>query len=439
MDANVSTPGDTVSVSAKRTIQAGFVFLALLFGVGGSWAYFTPLSGAVVVPGKITVEGRAKTVQHPDGGVVAEIFVADGDSIDRGGLLLRLDDTLLRTEHDIFSGRLHESLARRARLEAERDNAENLRWKLGLLETHGLTPNAGIIAGQQKLFEARRNARTGRIAMLTERISQFEQQIKGWKAVNASLNRQITSLDTELKSVRALREKGLVTVSRVLDLERRRESLVGKTAEQDAEIARIHEAVGEARIQILQIDREFRQDVLARLREVDGEINDTVQNLAATREKLRRVDVRAPVSGEVHELGVVTIGGVITAGEDIMRIVPHTERFEVEVFIEPRFVDNVYPGQTALIRFSAFNASTTPDLPATVRNVSADVVASQNSETPAYSVRLTVAGSELARLDGRDLVQGMPVEVFIQTGERSALNYLLKPLTDQISRAFREE
>lgn len=430
---------ETVAVSARLTIQTGFIFLVLLFVIGGSWAQFTTLSGAVVVPGHITVEGRAKAVQHPDGGVVAEILIADGDHVENGAALLRLDDTLLRTERDMFTGRLHEALARRARLEAERDNAGAMHWDPGILEMHGLTPDIRIIAGQQKLFQARKNARLGRIAMLTERIRQFEDQISGWQAVNESLTRQIASMDTELASVRALRDKGLVTVSRVLDLERRRETLVGKIAEQEAEIARIQDAIGEARIQILQIDREFRQDVLTRLREADSEIGDTVQNLAATRERLRRVNVRAPVSGEVYGLSVVTIGGVIAAGETVLRIVPQTDQFEVEVFIEPRFVDDVFPGQSAVLRLSAFNTRTTPDLHGTVRSVSADVIADQQSGAPVYSVRLTVTGSELARLGERQLVQGMPVEVFIQTGQRSPLDYLLKPLSDQVRRAFREE
>ncbi len=428
-----------VAVSANGTILAGFVLIALLFVVGGSWAHFARLSGAVIAQGQVTVEGRTKTVQHPDGGVVAQILIGEGDRVERGDLLLLLDDTLLKAERGVHRGRLRESLARKARLEAERDDAGAIAWYTLSPKPFGLSLDPRVRAGQQNLFEARRQTRLGRISMLTERVAQFENQIDGTEALNRSLQRQVVSLDTELEAVRALKEKGLVRASRVLELERRRETLVGQIAGHDAEVARVRNAIGEARIEMLQIDREFRQDVLARLRDVEVEINDSVQNLAATRERLRRVEIRAPVSGEVHGLSVVTIGGVLSAGEEVVRIVPQTDRFEVEVFVEPRYVDNVFSGQSAVLRFPAFSQRTTPDLTGTVRGVSADVVTDEGSGLSVYAVRLAVAGDELARLGERDLVQGMPVEAFIQTGERSVLDYLLRPLSDQLSRAFREQ
>ena len=251
-----------VAVSANGTILAGFVLIALLFVVGGSWAHFARLSSAVIAQGQVTVEGRTKTVQHPDGGVVAQILIGEGDRVERGDLLLLLDDTLLKAERGVHRGRLRESLARKARLEAERDDAGAIPWGTLSPKPFGLSLDPRVRAGQQNLFEARRQTRLGRISMLTERVAQFENQIDGTEALNRSRQRQVVSLDTELEAVRALKEKGLVPASRVLELERRRETLVGQIAGHDAEVARVRNAIGEARIEMLQIDREFRQDVL---------------------------------------------------------------------------------------------------------------------------------------------------------------------------------
>ena len=246
-------------------------------------------------------------------------------------------------------------------------------------------------------------------------------------------------LADELKGLRALKSKGLAANSQLLGLERQHEDLVGQRAEHDAELARVQNSISETKIQILQVDREFRQSVLTELRQVGQEVNDMTQQYHATTEQLRRVEIRAPVAGLVHQLGVATIGGVIAAGAPILQIVPQEGQFEIEANVEPQFIDELYPGQPAALRFSAFNQRTTPELNGTVKSISANVVTNENTGLSFYTIRISVPKPELERLEGQALVPGMPVEVFVRTREQTALTYLLKPLSDQIRRAFREE
>ncbi|MEM6463398.1 MAG: HlyD family type I secretion periplasmic adaptor subunit [Pseudomonadota bacterium] len=430
---------DRLRTSSRGTIRFGIVLVFLLFAVGGSWAMMAQLSGAIVTSGFVTVAGRAKQVQHPDGGVVADILVEDGDMVARGDVLLRLDGSLLMTERRLQEGRMREAAARKARLSAERDNAAEVLWETGLLAANDVTVNLEVRRGEERLFRARRQTRSGQISGIAERIEQHTNQIDGATAMIASNTRQIASLDEELIGVRSLQEKGLAPVSRVLSLERQQETLIGRIGEQNAEIARLKNAINQAEIELLQIDREFVQNVLAELRQLQTDIVDATQRLAAVREKLRRTEIRAPVSGVVHELSVANAGAVISAGQEIATIVPQTDRFEIEVPIEPQFVDAIHRGQHVVLSFAAFDEVKTPDLNGTVSGISADVVQDSKTGASIYLARIGVARSEIERLGDRDLIPGMPVDAFITTGSRTFLNYLLKPLSDQVRRALREE
>ncbi|WP_136661023.1 HlyD family type I secretion periplasmic adaptor subunit [Nitratireductor sp. XY-223] len=430
--------GPSVRTSARRTIRLGLALMVLLFVVGGGWASFARLSGAVVSQGKVSVAGRPKDVQHADGGLIAEIRVADGERVEQGEPLIRLDDTLLRAEFKVHAARLREAVARLARLEAERDGLDAIRWRDDLLDINRIISDPAVRHGQERLFEARRQSRNGQVSRLREKIAQFENQVKGTLTVIRSNGRQIASLDQELTGVRQLREKGLATASRVLNLERQRETLTGRIGELEAAIARTENAISETELQILQIDHDFREEVLATLRQAAGEYDEVSQLLKSTQERMRRVEITAPASGIVHDLNVFTIGGVVGAAETLMKIVPQDKRFEIETRIEPGSIDEVFAGQSAQVRFSAFNLRTTPELVGTVTRVSADVLHEPGGGAPYYTVYVDVAEEELATLEGLDLIAGMPVEVFIQTRRRSVLNYALKPLSDQIRRAFRE-
>ncbi len=436
-----STSGEAgkVKTSSRGAVIAGFIWFALLFVGGGAWAYFTNLSGAVVSSGIVVVSGKSKTVQHLDGGIVAEISVATGDRVKKGQTLIRLDDILLKANLNIYNNRLREGLARRARLTAERDSIDVIEWDDKILKLLEIEQEATIRQGQQRLFEARKETSAGQILQLREKIAQYKNQITGIRALKSSKLLQLGFIESELKGTRVLKGKGLISGSQLMAQERQREDLIGQNAEHDSEVARIQNSISETEIQILQIGREFRQSVLTELRQTEQEVNDMTQQLFATREQLKRVEIRAPVAGIVHELNVFTIGGVIAPGAAVMQIIPQDGNFVIEANIEPQFIDELYPGQEAALLFSAFNQTTTPELKGVVEVFSANVLTNQQTGVSYYVVKISVPKSELALLKGQKLVPGMPVEVFITTRQQTVLNYIVKPVMDQIKHAFREE
>lgn len=429
----------TVRTSSKVLILSGLFLVFLLFVLGGAWANLASLSGAVLAQGQVVVLGRPKIIQHLDGGIVAEIFVENGAVVSKGEVLIRLDDTLLKANLNIYQNRLREGVAQRARLTSERDALSQIAWEDKILKIFNMESSPNVRLGQKKLFEARQATRLGQVAQLREKIKQLRNQTTGTEALKGSKKSQLGFLDEELKGIRSLNKKGLTPKSQLMSLERQREEIIGQVAEQDAELARIQNSISETEIQILQIDRELRQTVLTELRQIEQEVNDMTQQLFATVEKQKRTEIKAPVSGIVHELAIFTIGGVIGPGNEVMQIIPQNIGFEVEANVEPKFVDELYSGQLATLRFSAFNQRITPELNGTVKGVSPNAIVNEQTGASFYKIRLTVSNSDLVLLESLPLVPGMPVEIFIKTRERTALNYMIKPLMDQINRAFREE
>lgn len=430
---------DRPETSLRKPTIAALSMLVALFAGGGYWLHASQLSGAVVAQGVVAVEGKPKTIQHLDGGIVAKISVVDGQKVDKGDLLLRLDDTTLRANLAIYGSRLNEAVARRARLMAERDNRQQLILDVAVLDALGITPDPLVTAGQESLFLARRSTRLGQIAQMREKITQVNNQIDGVVALKASKQAQHKLVTSDFDAARSLKGKGFATSSQVGAFERQVEDLSGQIAEHTSEIARLKNTITETEVQILQIDREFRQAVLTELREVDREIIDNSQQLLATKSQFARIDIRAPVSGLVHELAFTTIGGVVPPGGAILQIIPSDDDLIVSANIEPQFIDEIHPGQVATIRFSAFNQRTTPQIDGTVKLISPDAVTDQNTGMRFYRVLVQIPAEQLKLLKGEVLIPGMPAEVFIKTRDRTALNYLVKPLSDQISRAFREE
>lgn len=428
-----------VKTSNRVPVLTGLLLIFLLFIVGGAWAIFANLSGAVIAQGQVAVLGKPKTIQHLNGGIVAEIRTDNGDRVDKDDLLIRLDDTLLRANLNIYKNRLRESVAQRARLVAERDGLQEIIWDDRTLKPFDMELSYDARQGQERIYQARLSTREGQISRLNKQIKQFHNQKTGINAIQNSRQTQLSFLDEELKSVQSLSQKGLSSKSAVMAIQRQREEIIGLIAEQDAELDRIQNSISEAEIQILQVDHEFTQNVLTELYQVDQEINEISQQLHATIQQLNRIEIRAPVSGIIHELSVFTIGGVIGAGSPILQIIPQDEGFEIEANIEPQFVDEIYPNQHATLRFSAFNQRTTPEINGTIKGISPNVVINEQTGLSFYKIRLTVPEAELARLGDQPILPGMPVEAFIKTQERTPLNYLLKPLLDQINRAFREE
>jgi HlyD family secretion protein len=420
-----------------KPIVAGLLLLAaLILGIGG-WLILAELSGAVVAPGTLVVFGKPKTVQHLEGGIVAAILVRDGDRVAKGEVVARLDDTQLKASHAMLLAGWAEAVARRDRLIAERDRLPAI--LLTEPEKHAAALLAEARAGQQRLFAARADARNGQVAQLAKRIALHRQQIAARRSQQVFLSNQTAFLHEELSGLRILKEKGLARNTQLLGLERQREQLAGGLDKLRSEIEEIGKTIEETRLRILQIDRDHQQAVLAELRETSQEISELAQQLAAIRDQLGRVEIRAPVGGIIHQLGIFTEGGVVAPGEALMQVVPVTENLIIEVKVEPQHIDQLRIGQPVVLRFSAFNQRTTPELNGTVATISADLVSVAETGLSYFLVRIALAKEEARRLAGRRLHPGMPVEAFIRTEDRTALSYLLKPLTDQIMRAFREE
>jgi HlyD family secretion protein len=425
--------------SIRRHLVAGVALVVLLAGGVGGWAATTEFAGAVIAPGNLVVETNVKKVQHPTGGVVGELRVRDGDPVKAGDVVVRLDDTVTRANLAIVVKSLDELSARQARLEAERDGAPAPSFAAELLARRNDPEVARLIGGEQKLFETRRTARQGQKAQLKERVGQLQEQISGLNDQIAAKKREIALIGEELKGVRELWSKNLIPIQRVTALERDAARLEGERGALVSTIAQIKGKITETELQILQIDQDLRTEVGKELAEIRGKGSELVEKRVAAADQLKRVDIRAPQDGTVHQLSVHTVGGVITPnGEPLMLIVPRADALTVEARIAPQEIDRVHVDQRAVLRFAAFNQRTTPELNGTVSVVSADISADQKTGATFYTVRIAIPAEELARLGGLKLVPGMPVETFIQTPARTVLSYLTKPFTDQAHKAFRE-
>jgi HlyD family secretion protein len=428
----------------RRLNLIGLAAIAVAIGGVGSWAAATSIAGAVIANGTVVVESNVKKVQHPSGGIVGEIFVKDGQDVEAGQILIRLDDTLTRATLGIVQAQLDQFTARRARLIAERDGAEAIAFPAELTDRKAEENVALSIAGEQKLFDARRTARKGQRSQLRERIAQTQQEIEGLTAQQAAKEKEIQFITDELNGVVDLYKKQLVTIVRYMALQRDEARLQGERGQLVAEAARAKGKIAETELQIIQLDQDFRTDVLKDLRDSDAKIAELQERVNAARDDLRRIDIRAPQAGFVHQLAVHTVGGVIGKGDTIMQIVPRTDALVIEAKVAPTDIDQVEPGADVKVRLLAGNRRTMPDLDATVRRVGADLTYDQpgaNGAAPSqayYVVRVALADGEAKRLQDLQMVPGMPAEVFIRTHDRTPLDYLVKPLREQIARTFRE-
>ncbi len=431
---------DNTSAAMRQALLGGlFVASFLTLGIGG-WAGTTEIAGAIVAPGTLVVESNVKKVQHPTGGVVGEVRVQDGDRVKVGDILVRLDDTQTKASLAIVTKALDELAAQQARNEAERDGREMVSFPAQLLSRVEDLDVARVVEGEQRFFENRRKAREGQSAQLRERISQLREQIQGLEDQVKAKGLEINLVAQELSGVRELWLKNLVQITRVTSLERDSARLEGERGALISNIAQTRGKITETELQILQIDQDLRTEVSKSLAEIRGRNSEYVEKKIAAEDQLRRIDIRAPQNGVVHQLTAHTVGGIILPqGEPIMLIVPEADALTAEVKIAPQDIDQVRIGQTAVMRFSAFSQRTTPEVMGEVSRISADV--SQDPKTGAsfYTLRLSVSDSEMERLNGLRLLPGMPVESFIQTGERTVISYLTKPLMDQINKAWREK
>jgi HlyD family secretion protein len=424
--------------SLRRLQIVGLLSVLLMVGVVGGWANYTELNGAVIAPATIMVESYSKKVQHKEGGIVGEIRVKDGDRVEMGQALIVLDNTETKSELAIIDGLLDEALAKRARLEAQRDRASNITFPPEVLARAGEPGVAAIMAGQTKLFNARLQAVAGKKDQLTQHIGQLTEQIGGLESQRISKERQLTLISAELTDLKDLQSKGLVPVSRVMAMDRETARLDGERGELVASKAAAEARIAEVKVQILQIDEEDLSQTLTELRDIEGKVAELKERKLAVASRLERMVIKAPITGDVYQLAVHTVGGVIGPGETLMLIVPEADELILQAQVMPQDIDKVRTGQIAHIRFPAFNSRLTPEVAAEVTQISADTSRTDASSPPFYSVRLMISATELAKLGANKLKPGMPAEAFIQTEAQTPMTYFLKPLTDQFAHALRE-
>jgi membrane fusion protein, type I secretion system len=425
-------------VALQRLWKRGLVFIAVFGGALGFWLVATTMSSAVIGPGQFVVDGSVKKVQHPTGGVVSQLLVREGDQVAQGDLLIRLDETVMRSNYQVVAGQVDELIGRKVRLEAERDGNDAIDVPPELASRMNDPEVARIVAAERKLFQARRSAREGQRTQLTKRITQLQNEIVGLRAQLEANGRESVIIADELKGVRELFAKQLTPIMRLSALERQAVNLSGQKGQLTASIAQTEGKIAEIEQQILNINEDLRAETQKELREVQGKIAELSERRIAADDTLKRVEIRAPSSGTVHQLAVHTVGGVISAAEPAMVIVPNKEELIVEAKITPQDRDQLQLGQKVVVKVHTSNQRNTPELNGTLTRIAADVSKESNTPAPYYQVWVTVAKSELTRLRGVHINAGMQVDVFIEAGSRSPLSYLLRPLTDQVSRAFRE-
>lgn len=425
---------------AGRHMTLGLITLVfLVFGVG-AWSAFASIAGAVVSSGKLKVESERQVVQHPEGGVVKEILVKEGDTVLAGDPLIRLDDRLLQADLAIAEGQLFEIMARSGRLTAESNDLVEPVFDEELLEAARKNSKiASLIAGQKRLFVARADTAERETAQLRERQTQIGEEIVGAEAQQVALVSQLDFVDQELTDLKELQKKGLAQASRVLALERERARLLGQSGELIASIAGLKGQISEIEIQLLGLESSRREGAITELRDLEYRIYELREQRDSLLERMDRLEVRAPRPGRVIGMTIFALRSVVQSAEPLLYIVPSDVDLVIETQIEITNVDQVHPGQAARLRFSAFSARTTPDIAGRVVRMSPDAFTDDATGRSYYLAQLAIDDGELSKLGDVELVAGMPVEAFIQTGERSPFNYITKPMSDYFTKAFREE
>ncbi len=425
------------SSSLRNHLYFAFGVIILLVGILGGAAATIKIKGAVIASGRIVVESSIKRIQHREGGIVREIHVREGQKVSSGDLLVRMDNTMPRTNLTIIQKRLYELWSQEARLTAERDGRTE--FDAAAVAVASLVREFDTIQqGQRTLLGARLTSRNTHKAQLVEQIKQYEEQITGLEVQRDAKAEEIRLIKQELNDLSGLLGKGLIEKSRITALKRERARLEGERGRFISEVAQSGQAISERRIQVLQIDEDMRSEVVEHLQAVRAEIAELEEQRIAAKEQLSRVEIRAPRAGVVHQLAVHTVGGVIAPGEDLMAIVPQEDMLVIEARISPTDIDQMFTNQEAIVRLPGLDQRSTPELKAKVVSVSADLIQDPLTGLSYYQARLTLSDDEIDRLDGKALVPGMPVEAFVQSGARSILSYLVKPFSDHLAHTFRE-
>ncbi|SHH21238.1 HlyD family type I secretion periplasmic adaptor subunit [Bradyrhizobium erythrophlei] len=418
----------------SRVAMAAVLAIALIGGCGG-WAVHAELTGAVIAQGKVAVRKQVKLIQHRDGGIVGEILVANGDAVKAGDVLVRLDETQTKAELGVLKGQRAELEGRRARHVAERDGATAIRFD-SRFEHDPFT--AEIARGEIRLFNENVAVREARRDQLSLQIAQFEEQVRGLTAQQEANASERKMVKDDLERLTPLYNKGFIEIGKIRTMERDLVKLDGLKGEIDANIARVKGQISESRIKIIELDQQARTDGQRDLREVDGKLAELQERIVASLDRLSRMVIRSPIAGTVNELAVNSVNGVIGPKDTLMSIVPESADLVVEAKLSPTDIDQAVAGQPARLRFSAFNQRTTPEVSGIVETIGAAATLDQATGQTYYLSTIAIAGGQ-RQVAGKPIVPGMPVEIFLTTGDRTALSYLIKPFADQMMKSFREE
>ena len=420
-----------------RTRRAYLLIAALVLGFFGLSAILQ-VGGAVVGSGDVAVESNVKTLIHPTGGILKALMVRDGDHVAKGQLLMRLDQGVSSVGAESAALGLEQLLARRARLEAERDGASSILFPAELTAKSDARGSEAM-ARERQLFALRRRERDGSIALLKQRVQQYQEQIASYQAQIAAIESQMTLIEPELAGLRKLHDRQLVTINRLNEMERTAVQMKGSKAALESNIAEARAHISEANEQILNVDKQIRSDAGTQLAEVVGQLNDQQVRVATTSDTVDRSEIRAPQSGVVDKVAYTTIGSAVPPAQPLLQIVPDRDSMIVEARIRPQDVDQVRVGQAARVTFSGFNRQTTPDIPGKLIFVSPDLTTDQRTGQSYYRIKVRLDADALAKAPQIALKAGMPAETFVQTGDRSILSFLLKPLLDQLRYSMRSE
>ncbi len=428
--------GSAAITSMTRPKNIGLLMFFLVFGVFGIWASVAPIEGAAHAPGSVTVRSNRQLVQHLEGGIVKEIIARNGDIVRAGDALLILDETQPLAQLEIANLQYLAMRAMEARLIAERDGLEQINFPTDL---SAVAQNAqSEISSQTQVFLTRKAALDGSVEVLEQRIGQLQSRLGGLRALQQSKQDLADSFAEELRDVESLLVEGFADKNRVRELERNAAQLRGEAAELTASISSTEIEIGETRLQILQQEREFQNEVANQLAEVQTGLKDATERVTALRSIVQRTTITAPVDGIVNGMQIHTVGGVVPPGQPLADIVPQNEELIVEARISPMDIDRVAIGQEAMVRFSSF-ASSVPNIFGNVINVSADALTDPNTGMAYYSARVEVTPEGLRDLGNLTLIPGMPADVFISTGSRTLLQYMMKPISSAMARSFIED
>lgn len=432
-------PDRNIKSLRRHSLLGVSVIVALVFGLGG-WSAVTSVDGAVIANGVVVAEGGSRKVQHPEGGVVHKILVQNNQEVEAGDVLLTLDDVTARAELEVVLAQLREGLGTQARLTAESTGAATLVMP-AVAANWPFDPTLSVIMGdQQGLRQSRKLSLENAVARFKEMITEKRSLIEGYQAQLAAYEQQLVVVREELGQLQTLHGKELISNQRLNEMKRSEAELAGQVASARSSIAATESSISELGMQADQAVSDFKSNALTELQTVSQKVAELMQRMIAAESRLSRLEIRAPISGTIHESKVRTVGGVVAPGDTLMQIVPHDEHLVLDMRVTPMQINNLHVGQMAEVRLVSFDTKTTPDLTGKVETISPDLLQDPATGVQYFSVRVDVADSELSKLPpGAQLSAGMPAESFFQTGTRTVWSYLMGPLAERFSRTFREK